>query len=64
MTDVTTTTTLGDAVTAKPGAAAIFERLDLDYCCGGEQNIGDACHERALKASKNCVLRAGDKIAV
>lgn len=52
MTDVTVTTTLGDAVTAKPGAAAIFERLDLDYCCGGDQNIEDACREHALDADE------------
>lgn len=52
MTDVTMTTTLGDAVTAKPEAAVIFERLELDYCCGGDQNIEDACRERGLSVAE------------
>jgi regulator of cell morphogenesis and NO signaling len=35
--------TLGDIVTARPAAARVFERHDLDYCCGGSQTLREAC---------------------
>ena len=37
------TTTLGDLVTARPDSARILERRGLDYCCGGREQLGDAC---------------------
>ncbi len=40
--------TLGEIVTAHPSLARDFERLGLDYCCGGAQTIGQACAERGL----------------
>lgn len=43
MTAITTSTTLGDVVTANPAAARVLERHGLDYCCGGGRNLGDAC---------------------
>jgi regulator of cell morphogenesis and NO signaling len=35
--------TLGELVTAHPGAARVLERHGLDYCCGGQQALPDAC---------------------
>ena len=43
--------TLGGIVAARPRAAALFERLGLDYCCGGGQTLEDACRERDLEAA-------------
>jgi regulator of cell morphogenesis and NO signaling len=40
--------TLSDLVDASPAAARIFERHQLDYCCGGQRTIGEACAERNL----------------
>ncbi|HKE74389.1 MAG TPA: iron-sulfur cluster repair di-iron protein [Acidimicrobiales bacterium] len=42
---MTTTTdqTLGDLVTARPAAARILERHGLDYCCGGDRPLTEAC---------------------
>jgi len=34
---------LGDWVAAHPGAAGVFQRYRLDYCCGGEQSLAEAC---------------------
>lgn len=45
------TTTLGDLVVATPGAAALFERLGLDYCCGGARTLDDACERHGLDAA-------------
>ncbi len=41
--------TLGGIVAARPRAAALFEELGLDYCCGGGQTLEDACRERNLE---------------
>jgi regulator of cell morphogenesis and NO signaling len=40
--------TLGGVVAEHPRAAAVFERLGLDYCCGGQQTLADACTARGL----------------
>ena len=39
---------LGEIVTAYPLLAREFERLDLDYCCGGERTLGEACRANGL----------------
>ena len=36
-------TRLADAADAFPQLARAFERLGLDYCCGGQRTISDAC---------------------
>ena len=40
---ITATTTLGDLVTAHPSLARELERRGLDYCCGGQRSLADAC---------------------
>lgn len=41
-------TSLGALVAERPARAALFERLRLDYCCGGAQTLAEACAERGL----------------
>lgn len=36
-------TTLADLVTAQPAAARVLGRHHLDYCCGGQQTVHEAC---------------------
>ncbi|MCB0978043.1 MAG: iron-sulfur cluster repair di-iron protein [Acidimicrobiales bacterium] len=36
------TTTLAQAVTANPGAARVFDKLGLDFCCHGKRSIAEA----------------------
>lgn len=43
--------TLGDIVAAQPGLARLFERLGLDYCCGGKQSLAQACARLGLDAA-------------
>ncbi|MFO7654684.1 MAG: iron-sulfur cluster repair di-iron protein [Candidatus Krumholzibacteriia bacterium] len=45
-----TRTTLGELVRARPHLAGVFDRLQLDYCCGGQRSLADACAERGLDA--------------
>lgn len=45
---IDTTTTLGALVAERPERASLFERLHLDYCCGGSQMLSEACAARGL----------------
>ncbi|MBK5231125.1 MAG: DUF542 domain-containing protein [Thermoleophilia bacterium] len=49
-------TTLGDLVLDHPAAADLFERLGLDFCCGGAKTLGDAVKERGLDAATVLVM--------
>jgi regulator of cell morphogenesis and NO signaling len=41
---------LGQLVLDQPAAAALFERLGLDYCCGGSRTLEQACGQHGLDA--------------
>ncbi len=43
--------TLGDIVTRYPSLARELERRDLDYCCGGDATLGQACRDGGLDAT-------------
>ncbi len=40
---------VADLVLAEPGRARVFERLGIDYCCGGRVPLADACAARGLE---------------
>lgn len=42
--------TLAEIVTRDPGAAPVLEAHHLDYCCGGNQTLADACTSAGLDA--------------
>lgn len=48
MTAVDATDTLGALVTEHPDLARELERLGLDYCCGGDRSLEDACRDAGL----------------
>jgi regulator of cell morphogenesis and NO signaling len=48
--------TLGEIVLQQPSAAALFERLGLDYCCGGGRTLEEACGRHGLDARTVSVL--------
>ncbi|RPJ84464.1 MAG: iron-sulfur cluster repair di-iron protein, partial [Acidobacteria bacterium] len=47
----TSTTTIRDIVADDFRAAAVFQRHQIDFCCGGDRPIGDACREKGLDAN-------------
>ena len=49
---VTTEKTVRELALEKPGAARVFERLGIDYCCGGKQTLEQACRAASLPVSK------------
>lgn len=48
--------TLGDIVRDSPYAADLFERLGLDFCCGGSTTLGEAVKQRGLDAATVLVM--------
>ncbi len=45
---MTTHTTLAELAVTHPGAARVFYRNRLDFCCNGRRELGQACDERGL----------------
>jgi regulator of cell morphogenesis and NO signaling len=48
MSTTMTERSLADVVTSVPGAARVFERHGLDYCCGGKQRLDAACRRSGI----------------
>jgi regulator of cell morphogenesis and NO signaling len=60
---VSTSTPVGEIVAADPGAARIFEALQIDFCCGGKQPLADACSSRGLDpATVAAMVAAADAL--
>jgi regulator of cell morphogenesis and NO signaling len=58
---VTTESTVGQWVLERPGIARVFEKLGIDYCCGGKKPLGEACRIKGLDAANVvALLNAGD----
>jgi regulator of cell morphogenesis and NO signaling len=43
-----TQTTVREIATTIPAAVRVFEKYNIDYCCGGHRPLGEACRERGL----------------
>lgn len=41
-------TTVGEVAASLPGAVRLFEKLGIDFCCGGRVSLEDACREKNL----------------
>lgn len=46
----TGTTRVREIVVANPRAAKVFEDAGVDYCCGGEKSLSDACSRTGVSA--------------
>jgi regulator of cell morphogenesis and NO signaling len=42
---ITTTKTVGEIAAEMPNSTREFEKLGIDYCCGGSRTLGEACKE-------------------
>ena len=42
------TQSLGSLAVQIPGATAVFRKLKLDFCCGGQQSLEKACADKQL----------------
>lgn len=41
-------TKIGDIVTLDFRAAEVFKKAGIDFCCGGNQSLEDACRDKNL----------------
>lgn len=54
--------TVGELAVAAPGAARIFERAGIDFCCGGNKPLREACREKGVAVDDILVaLRSGEQ---
>jgi regulator of cell morphogenesis and NO signaling len=44
--------TVGQLVVERPSRARVFEKLGIDYCCGGKKPLLEAINEKGLEAQK------------
>lgn len=49
---ITTGNKLGEIVADDFRSAAIFKSAGIDFCCGGNKSIGEACKEKGIDAEK------------
>lgn len=42
---ITATHTVRELAVTMPGATRVFERMGIDYCCGGGSTLADACNK-------------------
>lgn len=48
MTELAKDTPVGDWAAHRPQAICVLERYGVDYCCGGEKSLTDACHDAGV----------------
>jgi regulator of cell morphogenesis and NO signaling len=41
--NIQSTSTVGDLAVRIPGATRVFEKLGIDYCCGGHRRLDEVC---------------------
>ncbi|HEX5444493.1 MAG TPA: iron-sulfur cluster repair di-iron protein [Pirellulales bacterium] len=46
----TTQTTVGELVARRPSRSRVFEKLGIDYCCGGKLPLSEACAAKGIDA--------------
>jgi regulator of cell morphogenesis and NO signaling len=49
---IATTKTVGEIAVEVPNAAREFEKLGIDYCCGGSRTLGEACAEAKISVDE------------
>lgn len=42
---------IGDLVAERPERARVLEQLAIDFCCGGQRSLADACRQRKLSVA-------------
>lgn len=53
---ITLESTIGELVAARPLLARIFQKLGIDYCCGGKQTLATACTHKGLDPATTVAL--------
>lgn len=59
---ITGTTTVGEIASAFPSSVRVFQRHEIDFCCGGKTPLSVACREKGIPFSD--VISAIQALAV
>lgn len=51
MTAIDSTRTVAEIAAESLGAVKVFERMGIDYCCGGKRPLADVCREKGLEVT-------------
>lgn len=51
-----TSSTIGGIVATHPALARVFERLGIDYCCGGKRTLAQVCATKGLEPQTVVVI--------
>jgi len=46
------TKTVREFAIEMPNATRVFEKLKIDYCCGGNQPLSEACGQKGLEVAQ------------
>lgn len=46
--NITPETRIADIAAQNPATIKVFQRLGIDFCCGGKRPLGEACRERQI----------------
>jgi regulator of cell morphogenesis and NO signaling len=49
---ISATSTVKELAIEVPGATRVFDKLGIDYCCGGGKTLGDACAAAGLESDE------------
>ena len=49
---ITETTPVGDIAAAMPSSVRVFQRLGIDFCCGGRQTLRTVCDNQGLSLAE------------
>ncbi|MBK9425711.1 MAG: DUF542 domain-containing protein [Bacteroidetes bacterium] len=44
--------TVGEIAIERPASIALFEKYQIDYCCGGKQTLAAACEAKNIAVEK------------
>ncbi|MCE9591723.1 MAG: iron-sulfur cluster repair di-iron protein [Planctomycetes bacterium] len=61
MTAISTDSTVGQLVVQRPSRSRVFQRLGIDFCCGGKKRLLDACRDKGLDTDEVVQALAADE---
>ena len=59
MSTIDTHATVGQLVVERPARSRVFQRLGIDFCCGGKRPLADACRDKGLNVAEGKVTYQG-----
>ena len=54
--------TVGDLVVEKPGRSRVFQKLGIDFCCGGKKTLAQVRAEDHMEADLMFTTLMGDQV--